>query len=224
MLTKEDIVSALPKKAAGIVNSGVVDYINAALQDQDSIERFRENLLNYNTVLTDGKYKMTDYLNAVMFVSFKMMDYSNIDAYARTFPERMKRFSREGKSMDEVHNFVSAYTRTQLVVKITTKTIIPSHILNQDLYQEALNKNAHLMRTAKREDVQLEAAKFLATHLAPPVDTKIKLDISSEGGNLMDELREETARLVRAQRESIELGVRTATQIAESKIIDVTPA
>lgn len=223
MLTKEDIVSALPKKATSIINSGVVDYINAALQDQDSIERFRENLLNYNTVLSDGKYKMTDYLNAVMFVSFKMMDYSNIDAYARTFPERMKRFSREGKSMDEVHNFVSAYTRTQLVVKIITKTIIPSHILNQDLYQEALNKNAILMRTAKREDVQLEAAKFLATHLAPPVDTKIKLDISSEGSNLMDELREETARLVRAQRESIESGLRTATQIAESKIIDVTP-
>lgn len=218
-LTKDDFVSSLPSKVTKGINSAVVDYVNAALKDQDTRERFKENLFNYNKILQEGKYKVGDYISAVMYISFKSMNYSNIEAFERAFPDKMKRYVQEGKSINEIHNFVSAYNRTKLVVALTAQSIIPTHILNQDLYQESLNVNAKLMRTAKQEMVRQRAAEFLASHLAPPVDSKVKLDISV-GEDFLSEIRDATARLVDGQLEDVKMGRRTAAQVARERIIE----
>ncbi|MBS7344274.1 MAG: hypothetical protein KIG60_01185 [Caryophanon sp.] len=218
-LSKEDFVTALPSNVTKGVNSAVVDYVNEALADQDTRERFKENLFNYNKILSEGKYKVSDYISAVMYISFKSMNYTNIEAFERAFPEKMARYTREGKTMDQIHNFVSAYNRTKLVVALTAQAIIPTHILNQDLYQESINVNAKLMRNASREDVRQRAAEFLATHLAPPVDNKVKLDIGVSE-DFLSELRNATDRLVDGQLEDIRSGRTTAAQIARTRIIE----
>lgn len=218
-LSKEDFVTALPSNVTKGVNSAVVDYVNEVLADQDTRERFKENLFNYNKILSEGKYKVSDYISAVMYISFKSMNYTNIEAFERAFPEKMARYTREGKTMDQIHNFVSAYNRTKLVVALTAQAIIPTHILNQDLYQESINVNAKLMRNASREDVRQRAAEFLATHLAPPVDNKVKLDIGVSE-DFLSELRNATDRLVDGQLEDIRSGRTTAAQIARTRIIE----
>lgn len=218
-LSKEDFVTALPSNVTKGVNSAVVDYVNEVLADQDTRERFKENLFNYNKILSEGKYKVSDYISAVMYISFKSMNYTNIEAFERAFPEKMARYTREGKTMDQIHNFVSAYNRTKLVVALTAQAIIPTHILNQDLYQESINVNAKLMRNASREDVRQRAAEFLATHLAPPVDNKVKLDIGVSE-DFLSELRNATDRLVDGQLQDIRSGRTTAAQIARTRIIE----
>ena len=218
-LSKEDFVTALPSNVTKGVNSAVVDYVNEALADQDTRERFKENLFNYNKILSEGKYKVSDYISAVMYISFKSMNYTNIEAFERAFPDKMARYTREGKTMDQIHNFVSAYNRTKLVVALTAQAIIPTHILNQDLYQESINVNAKLMRNASREDVRQRAAEFLATHLAPPVDNKVKLDIGVSE-DFLSELRNATDRLVDGQLADIRSGRTTAAQIARTRIIE----
>lgn len=218
-LSKEDFVTALPSNVTKGVNSAVVDYVNEVLADQDTRERFKENLFNYNKILSEGKYKVSDYISAVMYISFKSMNYTNIEAFERAFPDKMARYTREGKTMDQIHNFVSAYNRTKLVVALTAQAIIPTHILNQDLYQESINVNAKLMRNASREDVRQRAAEFLATHLAPPVDNKVKLDIGVSE-DFLSELRNATDRLVDGQLADIRSGRTTAAQIARTRIIE----
>lgn len=218
-LSKEDFVTALPSNVTKGVNSAVVDYVNEVLADQDTRERFKENLFNYNKILSEGKYKVSDYISAVMYISFKSMNYTNIEAFERAFPDKMARYTREGKTMDQIHNFVSAYNRTKLVVALTAQAIIPTHILNQDLYQESINVNAKLMRNASREDVRQRAAEFLATHLAPPVDNKVKLDIGVSE-DFLSELRNATDRLVDGQLQDIRSGRTTAAQIARTRIIE----
>lgn len=218
-LTKEDFVSALPSNVSKGINSAVIDYVNDALVDPDTRERFKENMLNYNKVLSEGKYKVSDYLNAVMYISFKSMNYSNIEAFERTFPEKMKRYANEGKTIEQIHNFVSAYNRTKLVVTLTAQAIIPTHILNQDIYQESINVSAQLMRTAKKEEVRQRAAEFLASHLAPPTESKVKLDIGVSE-DFLSELRDATDRLVDGQLEDIRNGRRTAAEVARTRIIE----
>lgn len=218
-LTKDDFSTALPSNVTKGINSAVIDYVNSALEDQDTRERFKENLFNYNKVLSEGKYKVSDYINAVMYISFKSMNYTNIEAFERTFPDKMKRYAEEGKSIDQIHNFVSAYNRTKLVVSLTAQAIIPTHILNQDLYQEALNVNAQLMRSSKRDEVRQRAAEFLASHLAAPTDSKVKLDIGVSE-DFLTELRNATDRLVDGQLQDIRSGRRTAAEVARTRIIE----
>ena len=218
-LSKEDFVSALPSNVSKGINAAVVDYVNAALKDQDTRERFKENMFSYNRILQEGKYKISDYISAVMYISFKSMNYSNIDAFARTFPDKMTRYRNEGKSIEEIHNFVSAYNRTKLVVGLTAQSIIPTHILNQDLYQESINKNAEIMRHGKNELARQRAAEFLSTHLAPPVESKVKLDIAP-GEDFLSSLREAAGNLVSAQIKDVVQGNSTAAQIAKRRVIE----
>ena len=75
------------------------------------------------------------------------------------------------------------------------------------------------MRNASREDVRQRAAEFLATHLAPPVDNKVKLDIGVSE-DFLSELRNATDRLVDGQLADIRSGRTTAAQIARTRIIE----
>ena len=223
MLTKQDFIDGLPAKVGAGINDAVVQHINEVLADRDTMERFKENMISYNKVLAGGKYKITDYLSAVMYVSHKLMCMTNLEAFTRTFPEKIKRYTKERKTREQINVFVSGYNRNKLVIAIMEQSIIPTHILNAELYQEAINANAHLMRTATREDVKQRAASDLMTHLAPPVETKINVNIDNGSGTILDAMREEARKLLEAQRSAIMTGTRSPTQIAESKVIDVTP-
>lgn len=217
-LTKESIVSALPEKAAKHVSSNLVDHINKLATEPETREYFRQNLLNYNTVLQEGKYTITAYVSAIMYVSYKMMGYSNIDAFARTFPDKMERYKKERKSQDEIHNFVSGYNRTKLVVSITTKARTPAYILNMDIHQESINVLADIMRHGKNEMAKVKAASDLMNYLTPPEDSAIKIDVGVEHSflsNVKDALKD----LVAQQRSAVAAGHATAVEMANAKII-----
>lgn len=219
-LTKEMLVDALPVKQGKTINSRVVDHINTLITDPDARGYFRDNLLYYNTVLQEGKYKINDYINAVMYVSFKMMNYSNIDAFARTFPDRMDRYAKEHKSMEEIHNFVSGYNRTKLVTTILQKAKTPTWILNQDVHQEAINILADIARNPKANDMaRVKAASDLMNYLTPPEETNIKLEIGIEG-TFLDNMQKAMRDLAAEQQAQIAAGNRTTKQIATTKIIE----
>lgn len=220
MFTKEELQSALPAKMSKTISSELVLNLNAMIGDPDHYERIRENLVGYTHILSEGKYTVEDYLNAVMYASYKMAGMTNIDAFSKTFPDKMARYNAAGKSINAINSFVTAYNKTKLVTNILSQAMVPVHILNMDLFQEAINKEAHLMRNGKTEKIQHEAAKALMEILQPPVETKIKLDVGVTQSNVMNDLAEATERLVREQEAAIRSGHYTARQIAESKIIE----
>ncbi|ABK54430.1 gp69 [Escherichia phage N4] len=227
LLTKKDIVSALPPQFKSSVTDQLVDMINNVTQDQTAAEQIRNNFVTYAGVMKDGKFKTQDYLNAVQYVTYKHMGYSNKDAYFKTFPNRQAELVARGTSEKDISAYVSAYHRGKLVNLIMEQSLIPVWIVNQDLFQEALNHQAWLMKNATSEKVQCDAANSILTHLQKPKDavTNINLDLRENSG--LTELKNTLTQLAEAQKAAIEAGTPTkviagSTLVREDEdIIDV---
>jgi len=222
-LTVEEFRAALPDKFKKGVNQDLIDRVNLTLSKPELFEQYRNNLLSFTRVIQDGKFKIEDYVNAVKYVGFKVMGSTNIDAYSKTFPERIDRFHDEGVSPKDIASYVSAYNKGILVNKVYEQVMIPTHIVNQDLFQQAINTQAELMLSAKSEKVRSDAANSLLTHLKPPEKTRIELDIKQTENSVVNDLRNTLAALAAQQRGLIQMGGATARDMAHSRIIDVTP-
>jgi hypothetical protein len=219
MLTVDQFKTALPVQMKSTVNQELVDTVNGALQDQESMEMYKENLLSFTSVLQQGKFKLTNYISAVRYVGFKVMGLSNKDAYIKTFPDKYQRFLVEGVSEKDISSYTTAYNKSKLVNLIFAQAQIPTHILNAPLFQTALNVQANLMMNAKSEMVRFSAANSLLTHLKPPEVAKVELDIVVTEDKSIQALRATTFELVRQQKAMIESGAASVRSIAASKLI-----
>lgn len=219
ILTIEQFQRVLPKQVRTRVDQTMVDNVNNLLVDPVLRETYRDNLLSFTSVMQDGKYKITDYLNAVRYVSFKLMGATNVEAYTKTFPERFQRLVNEGADDKTISSYVTAYNKTQLVNKIMEQTLVPVHVLNQDLYQKAINHSAYLMIHSKSEKVQADCARTLMEQLKAPETTKIELEVGVKNNEAIDELRAITAELAARQRTEIQAGNVSAKDVANAPLL-----
>ena len=178
-MTIDEFKAALPEKVRKSVNQDLIDQINSVLSEPELYEQYRENLLSYTKVMADGKFQVPQYLSAVKYVSFKLQGASNIEAYSKTFPEKIQRFTQQGVSAKDIASYVTAYNKSKLVNLLFEQTLVPFWVLNQDMYQKALNVQAELMMSANSEKVRTDAANSLLTHLKPPEVKKVELDIGT---------------------------------------------
>jgi len=218
LLTKEQLQASLPKRVRANVTDDIVGFINATEGD-DFRGVFKENLLSFSDVMGQGnKFRMVDYVNAVKFVSFKLLGDGNLIAYSKTFPERYQRLVDSDTPGKTISSYASNYGKGELVNKIMERTLVPVHILNMDVHQEAINTQAELMRSAKSETVRQKAAECLITQLKAPETAKIELDVNYSNDSI-DELRETTRALAQQQMKLIKSGAVTAEAMAHSDII-----
>jgi len=219
-LSKEEFKATLPKNFKNKISDELMGSINGLLQEQTTREEFRENLIGYASVLAQGRYKVEDYVSAVKYVSHKMLGSTNLEAYVKTFPVRYKRLLDDGVDDYRVSAYASSYNKNQLVNKIYEQTLIPSHILNADVFQKALNVQAELMVHANSEKVRSDAANSLLTHLKRPEVTKIELDVGLKEDKTINDLRQATMALAASQRDMIKSGMMNAKEVAHSQIIE----
>lgn len=217
-LTLEEFRDAMPAKWKKTVNQELIDQVNTTLADPTAYEAYRDNLISYTSVMADGKFKIEQYLDAVRYVSFKLLGNTNIDAYMKTFPARYQAHLAAGTSAKDIASYVSAYNKGKLVNLIFEQTIIPSYVLNQDMYQKALNVQAELMVSAHSEKVRSDAANSILTHLKAPEVTKVKLDIGLEENSAIQGLMATMHGLAAQQQAAIESRTMNAQQVAHSKI------
>lgn len=219
MLTKELVVRAVPANLKSSITDALVDKINNCVSDPIIAEQIRENFISYTTVLKDGKFKTEDYLHAVMYVSYKLLGQSNHDAYMRTFPDRYTELVAKGIPSKDIAAYVAAYNKGKLVNLVFEQSAIPTWVLNQDIYQQAINTQFELMRTAQSEKVRTEAANSLLTHLKRPEAIKAQIDVNLKDSSGMTELKAAMRELAGQQQERI-AGGDTAKMIAAMPIID----
>jgi hypothetical protein len=226
VLTAEQFKMALPEKVRKNVSQELMDTINNVVSEPELYEAYRENLMSYTKIMQDGRFSLDNYLNAVMYVSHKMMGNTNIQAYSKTFPDKITRFKATGVSDKDVSSYCTAYNKSKLVNLIFAQTLVPSYILNQDLYQKALNVQADLMLNAKSEKVQTDAANSLLTHLKMPESTKVEMDITVKEDGSIAALRRTTLELAKVQRQAIERGHMNAQDIANGRLhmVDIEDA
>lgn len=222
-LTVEQFKQCLPDKVKKSINQELIDQINNTLADPELYESYRDNLLSYTKVMADGRFKVSSYVDAVRYVSHKLMGSTNIEAYTKTFPDKYARFVQQGVQAKDIASYVTAYNKSKLVNLIFEQTLIPSYVLNQDLYQKALNVQAELMIASKSDKVRCDAANSLLTHLKMPETQKIELEIGVKEDSSIQALRDSTMALARQQRMMLEAGAMNAQDIAHTKlqVVDV---
>ena len=218
-LTAEQFKQVLPDKVKKSVSQELIDQINSTLSDPEMYEAYRDNLLSYTRVMADGRFKVDSYISAVKYVSHKLMGATNIEAYSKTFPDKMQRFAAQGVSAKDIASYVTAYNKSKLVNLIFEQTLIPSYVLNQDLYQKALNVQAELMVSANSEKVRCDAANSLLTHLKMPETQKVELEIGVKEDSAIAALRATTMELARQQRLMLEAGAMNAQEVAHSRLV-----
>ena len=86
--TLEDVKKAVPSHIRSNITQPLVDTLNNIAADPLIAEDIRNNFISYSAVLKEGKFKVEDYLNAVAYVSYKVMGNTNEESYAKTFPHR----------------------------------------------------------------------------------------------------------------------------------------
>lgn len=215
-LTVQEIQEALPHNLRGMATQSFTDKVNNIISDPLVAEQVRNNFISYTRVLQDGKFKTDDYLNAVVYVSFKLMGQSNQEAWANTFPQRYQDLVARGCSKKEISSHVSAYQKNKLVNLILEQSIVPSWVLNQDLYQKAVNIQADLMVNAQSEKVRTEAADSLLRHLAKPKEVAplISMEVTNNTG--LEQLTALMKQVSEQQRKAIESGVPTSVIAGQS--------
>ncbi|AIK00094.1 hypothetical protein CEP83_08840 [Moraxella catarrhalis] len=218
-LTVDVLKKSLPSKYRKNVNDDLLEHINTILDHPELYDDYRNNFLTYISVIQDGKYKLDDYLNAIKYCTHKLMGESNMDSFVKTFPNRYQSMIAKGYTAKEMSAHVAMYNKNKLVNTILEQSMIPTWVLNQDLYQKAINVQADLMLNAMSEKVRSDAANSLLVHLKPPEVRKVELDVGIKQNDEIEALRNITAELAAQQRRMIEAGVITAKQNAETKLI-----
>lgn len=224
-LTQDDVKRAVPQHLRASVNQSMVDTLNQISTDPLVAETIRENFVGYSAILKEGKFKTEDYIHAVAYVSYKLMSYTNEDAYARTFPQRYATLLAKGTSKKDISAYVSAYSRGKLVNLILEQSLVPTWVLNQDLHQKAINRLADLMLNANSEKVQADSAIGLLNALKKPEvkgDFQINLNQAESSG--MKEMRDMLGQLANQQRELIKQGEMKTIDVAGSKLINKSEA
>lgn len=220
VIDKDLLLRVVPAQVRKNISDDVLDVINGHLASSETRELFRENIISFASVLQEGRFKFEDYISAVKYVSFKMLGDSNVVSYTKTFPDRYSRLVNEGATDKEISAYVAAYHKTKLVTLIFGQTLMPVHILHNNLFHESINTMAEIMRDADTSPkVRSDTAYNLATLLKPPEEAKIKLDVNLKEDSAISALKETTMELVRQQREMVQSGLWTAQTVAHSGLI-----
>ena len=202
-----------------MITQDFLDKIEASVTNSEVAEQFKENFVTYLNVLSKGKYKMDDYISAVKYVSYKLLGYSNIKAYAATFPDRYQRLKDEGQQ--QIEAFVSMYARGKLVNQIFEQTMVPTYVLNAPLHQEALNELAMMIKDPDvRGMTKVKACEAILQHTKQPEVVKGELTIGIEQSDTINDLREIVENLADTHKVLLERKGMTLKQIAETNIID----
>lgn len=235
MLTVDEIKASLPVHLKSAATQSLTDKVNQASLDPEIARNIRENFVTYATVLRDGKFKTEDYLNAVAYVSYKLMGHTNKDAYKATFPQRYQSLVAAGRSDKEISSYIAAYNKNKLVNLIYEQSLIPAWVLNQDRYQDAINTQVELMMDVNQSGkVRAEAANSILTHLKKPESKQIDLNLGVQETSGMSELKDMLTSLAQQQQDAIAGGIPTVrvahqdlykkpVDVIESSAKDVTP-
>lgn len=206
MLTLGAVQETLPAQHRQNITQEMVDQLNSLSKDPEEARYIRDNFVTFSQVLQEGRYKVGDYVRAVMYVSHKVMGKTNLDAYRATFPDRYASMKSVGKEAKDIASIVTAYNKGQLVTKIMERAMVPTWILNQDVFQAAINTQYELMMDIDvSPKVRSDAANSLLTHLKKPEianKTELKIDIGLNDG--MAALEQQLIAMSRKQLDLIE--------------------
>ena len=215
---KKAFLRSLPTGLQRSYNKELQDKVREFLHDDDLVENYKNNLLTMTPVLEAGSIRLKTYVNAVAYVSCKLLGYNNDKSFRRVFKKKVKQWEDYGRTKKQISRQVYAYNRTKLVVELLGTTLMPIHVINYRHLQTAIDRQVELL-TCGNHTVEQRAADSLMTHLKVPESLEVEHNIKLEGTSMMNSLLEATQKLAAAQRTAIEMRQSTAGEVASVRII-----
>jgi len=218
MLPYEQFKEQLGKKGK-FLTEDTYEEIKKLEEDPDYGEEFIDAYATYFYVLDRGKWSTKKYMAAMKYFILVEQGMPQVDAYIKTFPERLANRHARDQGRDNMHGEASRYNNSPLVTEIRKVAGIGIQLTHRHLLLEALDRTADLMRSARSEVVKQKAAETLIRELKPTEDTKIQLDIGLDMKDSLADIRKATEELALAQLQSIQAG-KAVKEIAEMHVID----
>ena len=199
-----------------------VAAIEEICKTHDDPLAFIDRLVSWSSILRGGRYKTTEYIKAVNFCSLRAMDFTVLDAYKRTFPERLSRREagkRVPKPEGTIRASASIYSTGALVHGIMSQMQIPLHIMMMSQRVKMAMKLADLAMNASSERVQMEAADRLLSHIVAPEVKKMELDIGFRADDTIESINSALDRFSQIAHDRIRAGTITATDVIELEVL-----
>ena len=219
MLTVPEVLSIVPRQHKSKITQEFVDTLNGMVKDPTMAEVYQKNVITYADVLKDGRFKLTDYFNAVMYVSYKMMGLGNLAAYQKVFPDKCKDMVARNMPQKDMQAYAAMFNKNKLVTLIYEQTLIPDHIMYASVRHRAIAAQANLLNSSNEHVVQ-KAADSLMNHLKAPESAKISIEMGAKDSGVLSDLTNALNVLSKKQSDAIAVGSHSVKEIAHSRIIE----
>lgn len=215
MLTLEEVKDTLPVGHKSHITQDMVNQLNNLSKDPEEARYIRDNFVTFGHVLSEGKFKLGDYVRAVIYVSHKIMGKSNLESYKATFPDRYTQMVADGKVPKDIASYVAAYNKGKLVNLVYERAMIPTWVLNQDMFQAALNTQYDIMTDPNESGrTRAQAADSILNHLKKPEANKAELKVEIGLNDGMKALEARIAEMAETQMKVIEGKAMTVQEVA----------
>lgn len=216
LVTLREVV---PNTLRSFVSPELENKIVNLLPDPVIRDHIEKNMISYAGILKEVNVDLDTYLHAIAYCTHKLMGDARVTAYAKAFPNKYATLVASGAKPAVINRYAVSFENTKLVASIMEQSIVPTWILNQDIYQKAINVQAELMLTAHSEKVRSDAANSLLTHLARPEKVAPLVNINVGSTNELDSLKQAMVDLALNQQHRIQTGTPTKV-IADEVIVD----
>ena len=224
LIPKEEISvwrEALPNQIKRTTTDSDIVNLISAITDPEMLEHIRENFITYANVLDSGRYSAEQYLNAVKYVTYKRTGNTNVEAFERTFPQKMLNYTLNNLSRNTIHAYVSAYHKSKLVTQLLIQSTITHDILYQDHFHEALTTQMEIMRdTQVSPKTRSDAAHSVMMILKPVTKTDaVTVNINNTQVNIVDKFADNLDSLANLLGNAISAGELTANEVIDMPLI-----
>ena len=222
-LSIEQVRGSVPRSFRKHITEEFLAKLEDSLKSDEISAHIRENFLTYSNVLADcdKHVNIWDYVNAVKFISYKIMGYSVDEAYKRVFPHKVGKLVQEGKH-SFINKYANSYNQNKIVNKIYEQTLIPSYVLNAPLYQRALNVLAEMIENDEiRGMAKVKACETILNYTKPPEVTKAEVKVNIQQSDAISDLREVAEAFAKSMQESIASGHKSVQEVIDTQVINV---
>lgn len=221
--TKEQLQRLLPRNKKHLANENILALLRDPLDSSHISEFITDNFINYTDLLKDSTtYGLKDYINAIKFASFRMLGDTWVDCYKKTFPDRYDEHFADGKTLEALRARADGFSRTKLVQSILERGYIAPYLLNQPLFQQALNVAGKIMLDEKVSAMaRVQAAKTVLEYTKAPEIQKLQMEVGIKASDDLMQLEDTMNKLADVVYTGIQNGKLTSKEVIESTIIEV---
>jgi len=206
-MTLEELKVLMPAKKQKFMNQELVDMINAAEDRGDFEGEFEKKVISYSSVLTQGRYKTSDYIAAVEFCTYYLSGDEQAEAYVKTFPDKVRRRVLEGKS-PYATGAPYMYYSGQLVQAIMAQAQMNVRIRHYNKIDKMVETLFELAVSDESTDrITMESADKLLNHLKEPEESKVEIEIGIKKDQSGEALEAKMLEVAKMQKEAFEKGV-----------------